>query len=354
MPRGAASSSSRDLRHLSHCHHPVIRTTLAATSLGVFMLFISDAEHATGRSVFESPTMPLEMQRPTLEVGKVIRLSLSGQPRQIYYLYVPHRIERSARLFVTVHGISRNAREHAERFAPLAERQGVVIVAPRFSRRRFANYQRLAPDAKGNRPDATLDRTLSEVQELVGLPQSPLYLFGYSGGGQFVHRYAMAHPGRVARAVIGAAGWYTFPDPRARYPRGLRFGPDEVPLFEDADFLTVPMAVMVGGADVERDPALNRSPRIDRQQGGNRYERGRRWVAAMQEAARNRGQATRYQFQALPGIGHDFTDAMVSGGMGEAVFDYLFDGQDTPQAGLDWGARGDSTEWTLRTDWEFL
>ena len=311
-------------------------TATAAITLGVFMLFTSGANHAIPSPIIGAQGRPLPLEGPAPEFGKVVRLNLNGRSKQIYYLYVPRRIKQPGRLFVTVHGISRNAREHAERFAPFAEQQGVVLVAPRFSRRRFASYQRLAPRAAGQRSDAMLDRIVSEVREQVDLPEAPLYLFGYSGGGQFVHRYAMAHPTHVARAVIGAAGWYTFPDPRVRYPRGLRFRPDETPLFEGPDLLKVPMAVMVGGADVKRDPALNQSPRIDRQQGGNRCERGQRWVSAMQEAAQAQGLATRYQFQVLPGVGHDFTSAMVRGGMGEAVFDYLFSGQDRAQAGWDW------------------
>lgn len=256
--------------------------------------------------------------------GEVLRMSLGGPSRQVYYLYVPRRIRPPARVFVTVHGISRNAREHAERFASFAEEAGVILVAPRFARQRFPNYQRLAANAKGRQPDQTLDEILGEVRDRLRLPAAPLYLFGYSGGGQFVHRYAMAHPTRVARAVVGAAGWYTFPDPRSRYPRGLRTLPGGGPLPRYPDFLRVPMAVIVGSEDVARDPALNQSPRIDRQQGADRCERGRRWVAAMQQAARAQGLTTDYRFQTLPGIGHDFTIAMVSGGMGKAVFAYLF------------------------------
>jgi poly(3-hydroxybutyrate) depolymerase len=318
------------------------------------MLFTSREDHAIASPIIGARERPLPLEGPAPEVGKVLRLTLNERSKQIYYLYVPHRIKHPGRLFVTVHGISRNAREHAERFAPLAEQQGVVLVAPRFSRRRFASYQRLAPRAAGQRSDAMLDRIVSEVREQVDLPEAPLYLFGYSGGGQFVHRYAIAHPARVARAVIGAAGWYTFPDPRARYPRGLRFRPDETLLFEGPDFLKVPMAVIVGGADVERDPALNQSPRIDRQQGGNRCERGRRWVAAMQEAAQAQGLATRYQFQVLPGVGHDFTSAMVRGGMGEAVFDFLFGGQDAVRAGRDCAESSAPIELTWRRGPEVL
>ncbi|MBK1717227.1 alpha/beta hydrolase [Thiocystis violacea] len=295
-------------------------------ALGVFMLFTSRTEPSLANPCMAAPPMPPPTPAQAPEAGRVIRMTLSGCARQVYYLYVPHRLKPPGRLFVTVHGISRNAREHAEGFAPLAERQGVVLVAPRFARRRFGQYQRLAPDARGHRPDRMLERILAEVRGLLDLPESPVYLFGYSGGGQFAHRYAMAHPGRVARAVIGAAGWYTFPDPRVRYPRGWRFGADEIPLIAEPDALRVPMAVIVGAEDVDRDPALNPSRRIDRQQGENRCERGRRWIAAMRQAARARGLATPYQFQVLPGVGHDFTQAMASGGMGPAVFAYLFGG----------------------------
>lgn len=299
------------------------------------MLFTSISEGVPGRTAIPATArMAVAVEAPQRpEPGRVLRLTLTGQRRQVYYLYVPRRLASPGRIVVTVHGISRNAREHAERFAALAEREGVVLVAPRFARRRFGHYQRLAPDARGRRPDWMLDRILSEVRGLLDLPESPLSLFGFSGGGQFVHRYAMAHPERVARAVIGAAGWYTFPDPRAPYPRGLRFGAGETPLFEGDGFLRVPMAVLVGGDDVERDPALNRSPRVDRQQGEDRCERGRRWIAAMQRQARVQGLATPYRFQVLPGVGHDFTRAM-TGGMGEAAFEFLFGGSDAASRGI--------------------
>ena len=259
-----------------------------------------------------------------LASGKVLRMRLGDASRQLYYLYLPTRLRHPGRIFVTVHGISRNAREHAERFAPLAEEAGVVLIAPRFGRARHARYQRLAVDAKGRRPDQLLDAIVAEVRERVGLSESPLFLFGFSGGGQFVHRYAMALPARVARAVVGAAGWYTFPDPLQRYPRGLRVRGDDQPAFRLPDCLPVPVCVIVGGADNVRDVALKQTPRIDRQQGEHRLERGRRWVDAMRTAARAHGLATDYRYQVLPGIGHDFTAAMVEGQMGRLVFDHLF------------------------------
>lgn len=263
-------------------------------------------------------------QRHGLPASRVLRMTLSGRCRQTYFLYLPANVSPTTPVFVTVHGISRNAREHAECFAPFAERHGVVLVAPRFGRKRFPRYQRLAPDARGHAPDAQLDAIVGDVRRLLGLPDRPIHLFGFSGGGQFAHRYAIVHPARVACVVVGAAGWYTFPDQGVRYPRGLGEPAGGALQIATPDFLRIPMAVVVGSEDTVRDAALNLSPRIDRQQGVDRRERGWRWVAAMRHAARERGLATPYGYSVLPGVGHDFTRAMTEGGLGTAVFRFLF------------------------------
>lgn len=279
---------------------------------------------ATSISAAVAPARSQTLPQPApLVTGRVLRMRLADGSRQLYYLYLPRHLETPGRILVAVHGISRNAREHAERFAPLAEQAGVVLVAPRFNRKRYSRYQRLVAGPGGRRSDRMFDAVVGEVRGLVGMPDAPLYLFGYSGGAQFVHRYAMAYPRRVARAVIGAAGWYTFPDARVRYPRGLRSDPEELRLDSPA-CLQVPMTVVVGGDDTARDDALNQSRRIDRQQGENRRERGRRWIAAMQAAARAVGLATPYHFEVMAGVGHDFSAAMRVGNMGSLVFDHLF------------------------------
>lgn len=108
--------------------------------------------------------------------------TLRDDPCQRYYLYLP-RITAGARVFVTVHGISRNAEEHARLFAPFAERYGVVLVAPLFPANRFTKYQQLGKAGDGKRADQALHQILSEVGTLTGAAIDRLYLFGFSGGG---------------------------------------------------------------------------------------------------------------------------------------------------------------------------
>lgn len=263
-------------------------------------------------------------RRTRAPIGRVVQQSLPHQPQVEYFLYVPRTAPaRDAPVAVSVHGIARNAVEHAFRFRDLAERAGCVLVAPLFRRDRFGQYQQLLPGGAGlQRADLALHAILDEVARTTGADAARPHLFGFSGGGQFVHRFAMAWPERVAGVVVGAAGWYTLPDPSLLYPLGVATARDSAELRLDPDrFLRLPAYVIVGARDVERDPALRKSRRLDELQGRTRLERGRSWIEAMRAAAAERGlPAGRFGFRELPGADHSFTTAALRWGLGEQVF----------------------------------
>lgn len=262
-----------------------------------------------------------------LTPGRVQRRRLGGHAWQKYFIYVPTRCTEGAPVLVAVHGISRNAREQARAFAPLAERYGVVVVAPLFPKSRYPRYQQLgiSRGAIFPRPDLALDAILQEVGMLTGARSERVHLFGYSGGGQFAHRYAMAHPQRVHSVALGAPGWFTFPNHHKAYPRGTRKESTAgLVRFSRRRYLQVPMAVFVGDQDNAREPALKQSHRIDRQQGQTRLERGQRWIAAMQLAAQGQGLNTPYEFHQLAGCGHSFAECVDAGRLDWQVFDFLF------------------------------
>lgn len=263
-----------------------------------------------------------------LQAGVVLDRTVDQDHDHRYFLYIPRKGGAGAPVFISVHGISGNAREHAEQFAPFAERYGVVLIAPWFPRERFPDYQCLTgrrPRSASRRADHALQRMVEEVGALTGAIIDRLYLFGYSGGGQFVHRYAMVYPGQVARYVVGAAGWYTFPDPDVMYPRGIKPRVDCPDLeFDLCRFLAVRASVLVGERDVRAGTALNLSPRIEQQQGATRLERGKRWVQAMTEAAERHHVDTSFEFHTLPRSGHSFRRSMARGNMGTMVFEHLF------------------------------
>jgi pimeloyl-ACP methyl ester carboxylesterase len=241
-----------------------------------------------------------------------------------YHLQLPSRDVEGAPVLVVVHGISRNAREQVDAFGERAARLGVVTVAPLFSRRHFRSYQRLGHSRRGveSAPHVALEAILSEVAETTGADTSRVFLFGFSGGAQFAHRFTMRYPERVRSLVVASAGWYTFPDVEQPFPRGI--GPTPLTTGTDPQrFLRVPTLVLVGESDGGRDDALNTSRVLDLQQGRTRIERGRRWREAMLEVAQRSRIDARFDFALMPGCGHDFGDCVERGALVGRVLDFL-------------------------------
>ncbi len=272
-----------------------------------------------------TPAAGRRLGQGTPAVGAVVECRLAGDSRRSYYLGVPRGLRADAPLLVCVHGISRNAEEHMRHFAPLAQRHGVVVVAPLFPQPEFGDYQRLGRAGHGMRADVALHEILADAQRRTGVAADRVHLFGHSGGGQFVHRYVMANPAGVARFVISAAGWYTHPDPDRPFPLGI--GP--TPLLPDLDFdpdafLRVAGCVLVGERDTRRGRALRTTPLVDAMQGTTRLERARRWAEAMNREAARRGLPSPVDLQVLPRAGHRFADVATRGGAPERVFACLF------------------------------
>lgn len=257
--------------------------------------------------------------------GRIEQRVLESDASLQYVVYVPSRGGAGAPILVTVHGISRNAWEQVSMFAPYAERAGVVLVAPLYEHARFPCYQRLTANERGESPVAVLEAMVAEVARRTGASGERLHLFGFSGGGQFVHRYAMAHPDRVAGYVVGSAGWYTFPDAQRRYPYGLRYSQRlQMGGFELGRFLAVPGWVLVGERDVHEGTAMRKTERVMLEQGMSRMERGLRWVNAVNASAVELGLAAPVRFELLPRSPHSFRRSMRRGDLGQRVFGHLF------------------------------
>jgi len=260
-----------------------------------------------------------------LPPGTTLRRSPDAALPLDYFIYVPHSGVRDGRVLVTVHGISRNAEQHITGFADCAERYGAAIVAPLFTRKEHRRYQRLGRSAREERADLAFDRVLADATERLGIEPCPLHLFGFSGGGQFAHRYALFNPRRVARQVLGAPGWYTFPDPDQHYPLGMRSSADWPRLrFNPARFLRIPTLVLVGENDTARDRDLNRTRQIDALQGLTRMERGIRWTAAMSGLAHAYDLDNRLLFEVLPTADHAFDSYLAQPEFSERIFTFLF------------------------------
>jgi len=251
-----------------------------------------------------SPLLPLEHAR------------LDDSLRSGYLHYRPAG-PRLRPPLVLVHGITRDHDTLAAAFLPVAARLGIELVLPIFTTRRHGGYQRLRTADRSRTAAEVLDDILDHSGVSVA---ERVCMFGFSGGGQFAHRYALLRPERVAALSVGAPGWYTFPDPNQPFPYGVAPGslPGGASAGLDA-FLRLPVQVLVGERDTARDQSLRCSSRIDRQQGPNRVARAMAWIEALR---RCRPEFTP-DCEILPGVGHRFESCVANGRLVQRVMSWL-------------------------------
>jgi poly(3-hydroxybutyrate) depolymerase len=264
-----------------------------------------------------APGEPMPLPR-----GRVVLRTVPGRTGGKVYAYVPARWRAGMPIVAAVHGISRNAREQAALFAPLAEEYGFALIAPLFCRERYRDFQRLGLEGRGRRADTFFGEAVDQFCQWLDVATQRVHVVGYSGGAQFAHRYALFHPERLHGVVLGAAGWYTLPDAKHAYPLGLADLPAGLPVSLDS-WLALPMLVLVGSEDTERDGALRTGAALDRQQGRNRLERGLRFANAMRQAAQRRNLPARTEFRVLDGVPHSFEIAMRRGDLGRVALQFF-------------------------------
>ena len=254
------------------------------------------------------------------------RRVLSSDPTQAYLVFEPRVRSADPRLVVCIHGASRNVDQYARLLAAYAEMYGAVLLVPHFSAARYPDYQRLGRVGRGRRADLALHRIVAEAAAMAGAADDRFHLFGFSAGAQFVHRYAMAYPHRVASAVVANAGRFTLPDATRRFPRGIR-STSKLPgvRFDPDAFLRVPIRVIVGTREPEAEVVtLPRRLKPVADRGAVRAERAREWVAAMQDACRERGVESAVACEELPDRIRSFRSSVLRAGLAERAFEAMF------------------------------
>lgn len=256
--------------------------------------------------------------------GRLLRRTLHEDPTLEYLLYLPRTAQPGTRLLVSVHGSSSGLRQQVARLVTACEREGVALLAPRMVESRDAPYQQLG--SATHRADEFLHKCLRQLSFLGDVDTGRFCLLGHSGGAQFAHRYAMAHPHRVDRTVLVASGWYTFPDTAHRFPHGIRSS-RHLPgvAFNPEEYLRIPTLLLVGSNDTNTT-RLRSSTRIDEVQGPHRVERARRWTAAMNAQAAAHGIAPPVELLELDGAGHSFRELCDDYALAERAFLFLFGG----------------------------
>lgn len=221
-----------------------------------------------------------------------------------------------------LHGISRDVGALYAAFSRPAQTAGRILVVPHFHEKDWKIFQRIG--------QARPDKSLLALKQMLGqtgiCTARQIELFGFSGGAQLAHRFAMLYPQHVSRLHLGAAGWYCLPDQTLAYPAGLREAKGgQQPNFRSAKlaqldgFLRIPLRVYVGTEDTARDAAMRKAPDLDAVQGPHRLARAATYVARFADAAARRQVTPDLSLTHLPGCGHDFAQCAAKADLAHLV-----------------------------------
>lgn len=261
--------------------------------------------------------------------GSDFMLPNEGEPLRVFAYKPPAYTDGP--LLVVVHGSDRNASEHRDWAVNLAERFGVLVVAPEFDQERFNDerYKRTlgvllagVPQPREKWTTNAIVRLVAEVRGREGRPQLPYYMIGHSGGGQFVVRMALFMPHEAKGFVACNPGSYPFPWHDVNYPYG--FGGLPADLVNDGAirrFYAAPLTLYLGTGDVWQHASDYFDLHPDAlKQGPVRLARGQNFFETSRKIAAGRDWVFNWRIVETPRIGHDAMLMFAAREAGEALF----------------------------------
>ncbi|MCW4459846.1 S9 family peptidase [Microbacterium sp. MPKO10] len=222
--------------------------------------------------------------------SSVVAVPLESDPRFAYSLLLPAETDESTRLVVSVHGSKRDPLGALQAFRDLAAWHNVAVIAPHFPRLAHDSEDLLGYKMLrwGNMHyDEILFSMIAEAHQSYGTPVGRFAISGYSGGGQFVERFALFHSRRLIAAAIGAPGRVTLPTFDHPWWVGLRDTESRLGLTADLEALRrLPTQIVVGSLDVGPAVEVSRTSEIWRESmgiaGATRVDRARSLYESLQ------------------------------------------------------------------------
>lgn len=245
------------------------------------------------------------------ERGETSMFACRFDQRFSYCMYVPGRYEESDAeypLVIPVHGSGRGAQRYRKEFAEFAELHQCIVLAPLFpcgiiEPRETDNYKFIK--FHDIRYDRVLLAMVDEVAERYRVSGDRFLMHGFSGGGQFVHRFLYLHPERLAAASIGAPGRVTLLDDTLPWWVGTRDFSREFGIEPDLGALRqVAVQMIVGADDTEtwEITMTESSPRWMPEANASGSTRVERLTSLRDSFLRNQ---IAVQFDLVPGVGHE-------------------------------------------------
>ena len=295
---------------------------------------------------------PRELCSTLFLINDVPNSSLQADPRVLYAAFIPdEHYPQSPNdptklpLLVAVHGTGRRNDRYIDLWRQFAINNHCCIIAPIFpclvtsptdvdgyhylGRQPASNssvYEKIMKSkvevpkiyAKVDNPDVRYDLLLLAILDEVAIrwpaiDTSKVLMTGFSGGGQFVHRFVYLHPDRLLAANVGAPGSVTNLDIERPWPAGLKDVEDVFGQCVDVEALgRLPIMVSVGGEDkIGNAPKARRLIKGDAF--GNEEEVNKTRVQKATELVEHwRRLSLNVEFEVVPGAKHEMDKVNVA------------------------------------------
>ena len=236
---------------------------------------------------------------PKLARNKILELKTDHSD---YHLFIPKR--KPKRILVIAHGTPDAGQSTTElslrfikRWTEYATKNRLLLISISFNRENFASdsrkvgygYRGLFGRVIGS--DDYVIQLVEKYIPLCSVQDGRFLLYGHSAGGQFLIRFCVMHPERIAAAVASAPGRFAYPNAEVNWPNGMKPFAKKVRWNEKEVYKTVirpsaakfaeasklPIVVLYGDKDIADQSKHPGHP------GSTRLEFGRAWVNDMNE-----------------------------------------------------------------------
>lgn len=245
---------------------------------------------------------------------------------------------RGGPLLMVFHGLGRDAAAYRDAARPLADRFGLLVVAPLFDAKRFPGWRYHSAGLVRERFAAGVEefplepvdqwagpQVLSLVdaaRQAEGRPGLGYLLLGHSAGGQMLSRVAAFTPTAARGILIANPSSFLWPSLDRRFPYGFGGLPER--LADEAAlrrYLNQPLTVITGTADTGAKDLDTRPGAMA--QGANRHERAIAFYREAERLARSRGWTFGWQLYIVPGTGHSAREMFAASPASTAIAERL-------------------------------